>query len=479
MTSRLTTPLDSCAARTRHWHLAPPGSDSGVGGPAAAPTGAVTGPGAHRSRLRALASSAHFVTHLGDVLFDAASSGGEVLRFELYGGPGPVAVIFEPSYIKSVVTADEAIAPSATHESPLRPIVGGESVLTSLGRRHRQQRALLMPRFHGRSVASYQQSIDDATETALRSWPVGRPVPLAIIAQQITLDVIMAGIFGLPEPSAMTPAETAMRIELLRLLRFSTTPIATATQLMNARREDPVGLLKLFLRRIDRRILAVIDERRTAGDAGARDDILALLLEARTEDGAPLSDSEIRDELITLLLAGHETTANTVAWTFERLTRFPQVYGRAREAVRSGDDDYLEALLNESMRSRPVVPAIARHLLEPWDFGDDRVPDGVTALISILLLHHRDDLYPQPFDFRPERFVGVRPGPHELMPFGGGNRRCLGAALAMAELRTVVGELLRRVDLQTTDAPGEAPRHRNVTMIPKAGGRVTARSIQR
>lgn len=268
-----------------------------------------------------------------------------------------------------------------------------------------------------------------------------------------------------------------MRTAILRFLRLSTTPIATVSQLANARRTEPIGLLKLVMTAVDRTVYRVLAQRRTDGDADTRDDIMSLLLTARDTDGKPLSDTEIRDELITLLLAGHETTANAVAWTFERLTRAPGVYRLARRAARHDDEDYLEALINESMRSRPVVPIVARELKAPFDLGDTRVGPDVVALISILLLHHRDDLYPQPFAFEPTRFLGVRINPYELMPFGGGIRRCLGAPLAMAELRTVVGAILRRVELRTTSAPPEKPLHRNVTMIPGRGGIVVADSI--
>ncbi|MFT3899345.1 MAG: cytochrome P450 [Gordonia sp. (in: high G+C Gram-positive bacteria)] len=478
-----TTVAPSQYTDLKHWYLAPPDARSGIGAP-----GADAGPVAliRPKRFRPLgefSTSLEFVTRQGDLLFGDAvraadRSGGDILHYRLRGGPGPVVVLYDPGHIKTLMTADEADAPSATHQSPLAPIVGPESVLTSVGERHRQQRALLLPRFHGKAVAKYQESIQRATDDGLRSWPVGKPVPLADIAQSITLDVIMSAIFGLPDPREATPAERSMRTAILRLLGLSTTPFATITQLANARREDPVGALKVVLSMVDKTVYRVIAERRAAGDAEQRDDILALLMTATDTAGEPLPDSEIRDELMTLLLAGHETTANTVAWTFERLTRTPDVYARARTAARAGDEDYVEAVINESMRVRPVVPIVARELMAPFDFGATRVGgDGMTALVSILLLHHRDDLYPEPFAFRPERFLGVRINPYELMPFGGGIRRCLGAPLAMAELQTVVGEILRRVDLRTHDRPAEKPRHRNVTMIPGKGGLVVADAI--
>lgn len=467
----------------RHWHLAPPGARSGIGvaDDEAGPIALVD----DTPRFRLLgeySTSIELATRQGDRFFaDAArradTPGGDMLHYRVKGGPGPVVVLCDPAHIKTVVTADESIAPSATRQSPLAPIVGRDSVLTSVGARHKQQRALLLPRFHGRAVAGYQASIEKATDRALATWPVGKQVALADIAQTITLDVIMSAIFGLPDPADTTKAERDMRSAILRLLRLSTTPLATVSQLANASREDPVGLLKLILLSVDRAVYRVLAQRRAAGDADQRDDIMSLLLAARDSDGNPLSDTEIRDELMTLVLAGHETTANSVAWTFERLTRYPAVYRSARRAALHDDEEYLEAVLNESMRSRPVVPVVARELKAPFDLDGSIVGPDLTALISILLLHHRDDLYPQPFAFEPERFLGVRINPYELMPFGGGIRRCLGAPLAMAELRTVVGTILRRVELRTHNGPPETPRHRNVTMIPGRGGAVIADSV--
>ncbi|GAC57032.1 putative cytochrome P450 [Gordonia hirsuta DSM 44140 = NBRC 16056] len=466
--------------RVPHWHLTPPGTASGIG--SVADRGPVAVPDARqRFALGGLSRSLHFLRHQGDVLFADAVRAGErddgVLRYALRGAPRPIAVLYRPDHIKQLMTADEAITPSSTRLSPLAPIVGPDSVLTAVGERHRQQRALLLPRFHGKAVAAYQASIERATEAGLRAWPTGTPVPLTGIAQQITLEVIMSAIFGIADPSEVTPAEKSMGAAILRLMRLSSTPLGTMTQVINMRSSRPLGLLKLTLALVDRTIYRVLAERRAAGDHDSRDDIMALLLSAQTADGEPLSDSEIRDELMTLLLAGHETTSNTVAWMFERLTRNPAVYAQAREAARDGDDAYIEALVNETMRVRPVVPFVGRELLAPFDFGGHRVPAGHTALVSILLLHHRDDLYAQPFDFRPERFLGVRPNPHELMPFGGGVRRCLGAPLAVAELQTVAREILRRVQLRTHDRPGETPRYSNVTMIPARGGLVYAESI--
>jgi cytochrome P450 len=198
-----------------------------------------------------------------------------------------------------------------------------------------------------------------------------------------------------------------------------------------------------------------------------------MLLEARDEEGELLTDDELRDELLTLVLAGHETTANSLAWTFERLLRNPAAYGELRERVRSGEDDaFVEATINEGMRVRPVIPMIVRMVNRRWQLGDYVLPARTPVAVSIIALHHRPDVYPEPYAFRPERFLDSKPGTYTWIPFGGGIRRCLGASLAMAEQRVVLRAIASRTDLAATDPAPEHAQLRNVTMIPGNGGRV-------
>ncbi len=205
---------------------------------------------------------------------------------------------------------------------------------------------------------------------------------------------------------------------------------------------------------------------------------MSLIMRARTEEGQTLTDRELRDELMTLVLAGHETTANQLAWAWERLVRTPAAHERLRDAVRSDEDatEQVEATIVEAMRSRPVIPMTGRRVTVPWRLGPYGVPADTAIAISILLVHHREDLYPDPSAFRPERWLGRKPGTYEWLPFGGGTRRCLGAALAMAEQRIVLREMARRLDIEADDPRPERPVHRNVTMIPARGGRVRIRS---
>ncbi|MBS1870447.1 MAG: cytochrome P450 [Actinobacteria bacterium] len=386
-----------------------------------------------------------------------------------------------PDHVKSLFTNPD-LAPSATSDSPLRPIVGPNSVLTTIGPAHMRQRKLLLPPFHGEAVERYTQMIADVAEREIGAWPLHEPFALGPRMQSITLDVIMAGIFGVPDgrPAPGTP-EHGLRRMILRLSWLTATPVGMAAELMNAGRAEPVGLTKRLLARLDRYLYATIAAARARDDAQERTDILSLLLAARDEDGRPMSDAELRDELLTLVLAGHETTANSLAWTFERLLRNPAAYDRLRESVRAQeaeDDGWLEATIHETMRNRPVVPIIGRRVQVPWQLGEHRVPAKSLTLVSIALLHHREDVYPDPFNFRPERFLGVRPGTYTWIPFGGGIRRCLGATLAMAEQRVVLRAIARRTDMVAPDPRPERVLNRNVTMIPARGARVLVTSRQ-
>jgi cytochrome P450 len=410
-------------------------------------------------------------------VFRARREHGEVFRMSSIEPNGPV-VTSHPDHVRSLFKAKPEDAPSLTGESPLRPIVGPNSVLTAVGPRHMRQRKLLLPSFHGEAIEHYVQMITDAAEREIARWPVGEPFALAPRMQAITLDVIMAGIFGIegePEPGT---TEDRFRRTVKRLVAVSTWPIAQLGELMNVGRDEPFGLTRVPLAVLDHATYAVIDERRKATDLDERGDIMSLLMRARTEDGEALTDRELRDELLTLVLAGHETTANSLAWTWERLVRTPAAYDRLRDAVRSNDQaaEHIEAAITEGMRSRPVIPMIGRRVMLPWRLGDYAVPADTPVTMSILLIHHREDVYPDPFSFRPERWLGHKPGTYEWIPFGGGIRRCLGGALAMAEQRVVLEAMVRGLDLEADDPEPERAVHRNVTMIPSRGARVIVRS---
>jgi cytochrome P450 len=415
-----------------------------------------------------------------EFVFGAQRRYGEVFRMKAVI-PGEPTITSHPDHVRSLFTAKPELAPSLTGESPLRPIIGGDAVLTAVGPRHMRQRKLLLPPFHGEAIARYTEMISDAADREIASWQVGEPLALARPMQEITLDVIMAGIFGIegePEPGS---SEHNLRKVIRWLTELSTTPLAKVGELMNSGRTEAVGPLKAAIGVLDRATYKVISERRAESDLSDRRDIMSIILQAETEDGELLTDEEVRGELLTLVLAGHETTANSLAWAWERLVHNPAALDTYVDAVRNGDEEtraaWTDAVIHESMRSRPVIPIIGRRVTVPWQLGEYGVPAGSPISMSILLLHHRPDIYPDPFSFRPERWLGHKPGTYEWIPFGGGIRRCLGAALAMAEQRVVLEAMARSLDLEHVNPEPERAQHRNVTMIPRDGGlvRITRR----
>jgi len=389
---------------------------------------------------------------------------------------GDLALVSHPDHARSLFTAASELAPSIAGESQLRPIVGDTSVLTAVGDRHLRQRKLLLPSFKGEAIERYVAAIEAITERELARWPIGRGFALAPRMQSITLDVILSGVFGIDGRPARASPEGRLRAAIARTVRASTLPGAKLAELLNMGKQRPIGPVKAVMTMLDAAVYPVIAARRRDPQLEQRRDIMSVLLLTRTEDGEALTDLELRNELLTLLLAGHETTANQLAWTWERLLRTPAAHDRLRDAVRGSDDalagTVVEQTIWESMRNRPVIPAVGRRVTVPWQFGDYAIPAGTAVGISILLLHHREDLYPDPYAFRPERWQGVtQPGTYTWLPFGGGVRRCLGATLAMAEQRVVLRAMAERLELVAEEPRHETATHRNVTMIPRRGAR--------
>ena len=400
---------------------------------------------------------------------------GDVWQVQLMSRAGQFVVTSHPDHVESLFKAKPDEAPSLTGESPLRPILGPNSVLTSVGARHMRQRKLLLPPFHGEAVERYVKMISEVAEREIASWPIGEPFPLVPRMQAVTLAVIMGGIFGIEGTPERGSVEGRLSSTIRRFTRVAAHPSWQLVELRNLGREEARGALRAMLKVVDRDLFAVIAKRRATDNDEAGDDVLSLLLATRDEDGRPLGDEELRDELLTLVLAGHETTANSLAWTIERLLRTPAAYERLRSAVRGegGDaEEEVEAAIHEGMRVRPVVPMVVRMVTRPWRLGQYVVPAETPVAVSIVALHHREDVYPEPHAFRPERFLGRKPGTYTWIPFGGGIRRCLGATLAMAEQRVVLRAIIARADLQAPEPAAEQARQRNVTMIPRRGSRV-------
>lgn len=407
---------------------------------------------------------------------------GDLFTLQLTADRTVVAAA-DPAVLKQVFTGDPAVLHAGEGNVVLKPLLGPRSVLLLDGPEHLRQRRLLLPPFHGERMRAYGDEMRAVAERHVAAWPVGRPFPVHPTMRAITLEVIVRAVFGVREPDRVARLAAPLR----RLLDSTGQPSRLiALQLTSSRRarpRTPWGRVRALLAPADRMLLEEIAARRAAlGDAAAgaeaaaadRGDILSLLLSARDEHGAPMTDGELRDELFTLLVAGHETTATALAWTLERLVRHPAVLERLQDELAAGGGrDYLDAVIRESLRLRPVVPAVVRKLQAPMRFGDWELPAGVHIAPNIYLVHHREDLYPDPHAFRPERFLERTYGTYEWLPFGGGIRRCLGASFALYELRTVLETILARTRL--APAPDAAPERmvrRFVTLTPGRGGRI-------
>jgi cytochrome P450 len=380
--------------------------------------------------------------------------------------PHPWVMLGDPDDVRTVFTAGPQRTNAGEANAVLRPTLGSHSLLLLDGEEHLRQRKLMLPAFHGERIDGYREIMRAATERVIASWPSGEAFALRPHAQAITLEVIVRAVFGVQDAAAMA----RLRAPLKRLLDWAGEPAALFMLAVLGPDNRIVRrlLADRYLGPVDRALYALIAERRAAPDLAERDDVLSTLLLARDEDGEPMTDLELRDELLTLLVAGHETTATSLAWAVERLLRHPG--GLARLA---GDPEYTDAVVKEILRLRPVVAIVLRRLLEPLEIAGHELPAGATVAPCILLIHRREDVYPEPEAFRPERFLGHAPGTYTWIPFGGGVRRCLGAAFAQVEMQVVLQTLAQDARLEPV-GEGEAVRRRGVTLVPARGAQVRA-----
>lgn len=388
---------------------------------------------------------------------------------------GTLVYVSDPEDVKAVFTGDPEIFRAGEANAILRPIMGPRSVLVTDQPAHLSQRKRMLPAFHGGAVERYVEVIRDVAESEMAGWPTDQCFALQPRMQALTLEVILRAVIGVEGDQF----ETGSKIEELSLgaaLRALVT-ISPAVMLMWIRPElRHVGRWRRYSKvkeRADQLLYEEIARRRRSPDLDQRRDVLSVLM--RGADGEPgMSDHELRDQLVTLLIAGHETTATGLSWAFERLLRSPEQLARLREQLAAGDDAYLNAVVAETLRVRPVVFDVARVLHAPVRLGGYELPPGVTVVPSIGLVHSREDLYAQAEDFKPERFLNRRPGTYEWMPFGGGIRRCLGAPFALAEMTTVLRAALERFDLRPADPAPERPKMHHITFVPERGCEVIA-----
>ncbi len=427
------------------------------------------------------------------VMDNCAQRLGESFTLTFWPSGMKLVMVSGPEAVKTVFTAPPDVAPSAAGNSPVRPVMGPSSVIVLTGAEHMRQRKLLLPPFHGERMREYEQTIVDATRKDMATWPLGQPMRLHERTRAITLEVILRAVFGV-EAERMGALRTAIEQLLAPIRPWRTVLLA----LRPPSAERPPGVIGRALDRLDAVIYEELARRRAQPDLAQRADILSLLLQARDEDGAPMTDGELRDELVTLLLAGHETTATSVAWAIERLVRHPDKLARLTAEVdagrgdvgdavggggpRGGDDAaaagerYMAAVIAETLRVRPVVPIVARLLMRELEVDGYVLPAGTRVTPSIYLTNRNARVYDDPQSFRPERFEQAAPETFSWIPFGGGIRRCIGASFAQLEMKlmlaTMLGELQPSLPQGRRGRRAELVRRRAITLVPSAGARV-------
>ncbi len=386
----------------------------------------------------------------------------------------PFVMLSDPEEVKQVFTAPPDVLHPGEGARVLEPVVGSNSVILLDGDAHMRQRKLMLPAFHGEKMEALSGLMAEVAEREVASWPRDEEVELQERFQHLTLEIVLRAVFGL-DPGARLDA---LRERLSEMLRVGDRPIS----LVPLDPDGPLGRLLSKTRPLarflavqeeaDALIFELIEERRRGEEE--RDDVLSMLLAARDEDGAPMSDQELRDELMTLLVAGHETTASSLSWGFERLVRRPEALARLVEEVDAGEDDaYLTATIQETLRRRPVLPTAAPRLIKkPIEVGGWAYEPGACLVPATYLIHHDPEIYPDPYAFRPERFLDEAPGTYTWTPFGGGRRRCLGASFAMLEMKIVLRSVLGGCEVTSVEPDHEVARRRNITVRPGRGSRV-------
>jgi cytochrome P450 len=388
------------------------------------------------------------------------------VRFPFFGR---IVYVARPDLVKAVFTGPPPVFHAGeANATVLEPALGPHSVLTLDDEPHLRQRKLLLPPFHGERVERYGELIVEMTRKEMEGWPVGEPFAMRPHTQRITLAVIMRAVFGVHDE------ERLRRFE--RLIDDFARRVGVITSFPMLRRNlGPGSPWPRFLRSraaLDGFIYEEIRLRRAEPGHEERDDVLSLLMGARDEDGEPMSDQELRDEMVTVLGAGHETTATGLAWAVERLVRNPAALAKLRRSLAAGEEEYLGATVKETLRARPVIVDVARKLKAPATIGGYELPAGQFVLPAIAALHYRADLFPEPEQFRPERFLDGKADNYAWIPFGGGIRRCIGAAFAEYEMRTILREFVERAELRPLDQKPERVKVRNITLAPAKGTQV-------
>jgi cytochrome P450 len=376
---------------------------------------------------------------------------------------GKWVMLAHPEAVKRVFTGDPRVFHAGEGNQILRPVLGRNSLLVLDEKPHMSQRKLLLPPFHGERMKAYGETMGEIAAREIESWPTSVPCKLRPRMQELTLEIILRTVFGVREGARLGELRDALR----NFLDLTTNPARLLPLVFfGPNRVMRYGPFRRRVERVDALLYREIAERRR-GDLEQRDDVLSMLVAARHEDGSPMGDEEIRDELLTLLVAGHETTATSLSWAVERLVRHPEKLERLGDEVSEGSDEYLTATIQETLRLRPVIAIVIRRLTEPVEIGGYELPAGVSVTPSIYLVHRNPEIYPEPDRFLPERFLDDPPGTYTWIPFGGGVRRCLGAAFAQFEMAAVLRELVRRHRIRPANPEPERIFRRAITETPR------------
>ena len=388
---------------------------------------------------------------------------GDTFRLSI-AHEGTWVMVSNPDDVRAVFTGDPHLLLAGEANRILLPILGEHSLLLLDGAEHMTQRKLMLPAFHGARMQSYGELMADIARAEIARWPSGTPIRVRPRMQAMTLEIILRAVFGLGEGQHLTE----LRVELRRVLDHLTNPRWVAFLIaLGPERLPRFPPFAREIARVDRLIYAVIAARRGEGNTAQRADILSMLLAAEDGDGSGMTDRQLRDELLTLLVAGHETTATALAWAVERLAHHPDKLARLAAETRAGQDRYLKAVVYETLRLRPVISLVNRTLRAPTALGGYELPAGVKVVPSIYLVHRRPDVYPEPERFLPERFLDAPPGTYTWIPFGGGVRRCLGGAFAQFEMEVVLRELAARAAIDPARRKPERVYRRAITETPR------------
>jgi cytochrome P450 len=393
---------------------------------------------------------------------------GDVFTVRIMPSGSALVLFTRPEHAKEIFAGDPEVFHAGKGNAILGPIMGEHSLLLQDSTEHKRARKLLMPAFNGAALRGYESLVTEIARAEVAGWTPGQPFRSLDRMNALTLEVILRVVFGVTDEQRLTQ---------LRPLVNRTVDISPAILLGWGypwlQRFGPWKRTVDNQRELDRVMYAEIAERRRATDLDERTDVLSTLLKVGAGEGEePLSDHELRDQLVTLLLAGHETTATALSWALYELGRDPVQLGRARQAVDEGDDGYVEAVMKESMRLHPVIPMVVRHLMQPATIGGRELPAGTNVGPSIILSHAREQNFEAPEEFRPERFLGGAVAPNTWIPFGGGVRRCIGAGFSLMEGVAVLREVLKQYDVALPAGPADYPRVRNITSVPRHGARV-------